>query len=180
LALLLLFFWRDKFWWSVIDVGGHTPERAKWATIVKNGINAMIYFVALDDFATDSGEEIGKNKMDISKLVWEEVVNSELFEGECTVLFLNKCDLFRDQIENEEQYRLFKECFPEYNGQPNADQALEFVKNVFLALSTRKRAEDIYAHYTCAIDSEQMSVIWSALKDNVFKERIKHSFGLQV
>jgi len=165
-------FWREKFWWKIIDVGGHTPERAKWGNIVKEGINAMLYFVSLDDYATISGEENGKTKMDISKLVWEEVVNSEIFKGEATLLFLNKIDLFKEQIENESQFEQFKETFPNYTGDQDYEQAFEFIKNSYLEKSTRLQPKDIYSHATCAIDTEQMSAIWGALKENIFKQRI--------
>jgi len=165
-------FWREKFWWKIIDVGGHTPERAKWGSIVKDGINAMIYFAALDDYATTSGEENGKTKMDISKLVWDEVVNSELFSGEATLLFLNKVDLFKEQIENESQFELFKETFPDYEGPQDVEQATEFIKETYLEKSTRTDPKDIYAHATCAIDTESMSVIWNTLKENIFKQRL--------
>jgi len=165
-------FWRDKFWWKIIDVGGHTPERAKWGGIVKEGINAMIYFVALDDYSTNSGEESGKTKMDISKLVWEEVVNSELFGGEATLLFLNKYDLFKEQIDNDERFSEFKVAFPDYKGEQDCQPAAEYIKSEFLEKSTRVDPKDIFTHFTCAIDSEQMSVVWNALKENIFRLRI--------
>jgi len=129
--------------------------------------------------ATESGEEAGKTKMDISKLVWEEVINSDLFEGECTLLFLNKFDLFKEQIESNSQFEQFKNAFPEYNGDKDPDQAMEYVRNLFLEKSIKKAPKDIYAHYTCAIDREQMAVIWNALKDNIFKQRLAAS-GMQI
>jgi hypothetical protein len=172
-------FWKDKFWWTIIDVGGHQPERSKWGQVVKDGINAMIYFVALDDYSTESGEETGKTKMDISKLVWEEVVNSDVFNRECTLLFLNKVDLFREQITEEKQYSAFKRAFPDYNGEQDAEQALEYVKQQFLELSTKRSPNNIYTHYTCAIDTEQMNVVWDALQENIIRQRLEAS-GLPV
>jgi len=172
-------FWKDKFWWTIIDVGGHQPERSKWGQVVKDGINAMIYFVALDDYSTESGEETGKTKMDISKLVWEEVVNSDVFNRECTLLFLNKVDLFREQITEEKQYTAFKRAFPEYTGDQDAEQALDYVKQQFLELSTKRSSNNIYTHYTCAIDTEQMNVVWDALQENIIRQRLEAS-GLPV
>jgi len=170
-------FWREKFWWTIIDVGGHTPERVKWQNIVKDGINAMVYFVALDDFATDSVEEAGKTKMDITKLVWEEVVNSDSFGKECILLFLNKIDLFNEQIKIQRQYDIFKEKFPDYEGPQDADKAVEFIERQFIELV--KERKEIYTHRTCAIDTTQMAVVWDAIRDNVFRQRIAVS-GMQL
>jgi GTPase SAR1 family protein len=172
-------FRKDKFLWTIIDVGGHQPERSKWGQVVKDGINAMIYFVALDDYATESGEEKGKTKMEISKLVWEEVVNSDIFSGECTLLFLNKVDLFREQMTEAKQYKSFKKAYPDYSGDQDPDQALEYVKQQFLELSTKRPPSSIYTHYTCAIDTEQMNVVWEALQENIIRQRLAAS-GLPV
>jgi len=116
-----------------------------------------------------------RQKMEVTKLVWEEVVNSELFSREATLLFLNKIDLFQQQIENDGQYEQFKEAFPEYEGDQDHEQAAEYVKNTFLDKSSRVDPKTIYTHCTCAIDSEQMSVVWSALKENIFRLRIQAS-----
>jgi len=167
------YFWREKYWWAIIDVGGHMPERAKWMGIVKEGVNAMIYFVALDDFLTDSGEEVGKTKMDVTKLVWEEIINSDIFTNkDCTLLFLNKIDLFKQIIEDGEQFKLFKEK-TEYDGPQTVDDSLEFMKNSFLELSHRRESKDIYVHETCAILVDHIQVVWAFMRESIFKLRMK-------
>jgi len=165
----------DKFWWRFIDVGGQTPERQKWAAIVQDTkINAMIYFVALDDYATESNEQKGKTRMDVSKEVWAEVMNSELFKRDTTILFLNKYDLFEKQIKSKREFKRFKKTFKDFDGENDPEDAAMFIKDQFtdIAISDEDDGQ-VYQHLTCAIDTEQMTIVWNILKENVIKERLK-------
>jgi energy-coupling factor transporter ATP-binding protein EcfA2 len=128
----------EKFWWRFIDVGGQTPERNKWSAIVQDTpINALVYFIALDDYHEESPEQKGKTKMEVSKDVWDEVIHSGLFKRETTILFLNKMDLFSKQIKNKKQFKLFKKQFPEYesNDKNDVDAAAEYIKNQFIEIA---------------------------------------------
>jgi len=165
-------FYHSKYWWQLVDVGGHSPERSKWISIVEQGVQGMIFFVALDDFDSESTEERGKTKFEISQLVWEEVINSTQFAGECTMLFLNKMDIFEKSILQDDLFEKFKQRFPTYEGDQNPETAIEFMRDLLLNVSRSKDPEEIYTYATCAIDSEQMSFIWGALKDHIFRIRM--------
>jgi len=165
-------FWANHHWWSIVDVGGHTPERPKWAPIIKEGINSVIYFVALDDYDTESGEEIGKTKMDVSMLVFEEIINCDLFGDEtCTLIFFNKFDLFQEMLLSEDHFKKFKEKFPEYKGEQKVDECLDYLKQLFLGLSQKRESKDIYCHETTAIDTNQIQKIWGFMRESIFKAR---------
>eukprot|EP01129_Flabellula_baltica_P003910 TRINITY_DN13650_c0_g1_i1.p1 TRINITY_DN13650_c0_g1~~TRINITY_DN13650_c0_g1_i1.p1 ORF type:complete len:345 (+),score=78.74 TRINITY_DN13650_c0_g1_i1:22-1056(+) len=166
-------FWHSKYWWDLVDVGGHSPERSKWVQIVKDGVQAMIFFVALDDYDTESGEEKGKSKFEVAQLVWEEVINSDIFAGECTMLFLNKMDTFENAIMIDEQFERFQQRFPDYDGPQEATPAIEYIRDVLLSVSRTKVPDEIYTYATCAIDKEQMEFIWGALRDNIFRIRME-------
>jgi len=165
-------FFHSKYWWQLVDVGGHSPERSKWISVVEQGVQGMIFFIALDDFDSESTEERGKTKFEISKLVWEEVINSAQFAGECTMLFLNKMDIFEKSILQDDLFEKFKERFPDYEGGQDPETAIEYMRDILLNVSRTKGPEDIYTYATCAIDSEQMAFIWGALKDHIFRLRM--------
>jgi len=52
--------------WRFIDVGGQKPERAKWGEMLREEfrkLHAVIYFVAMDEYNTDSTEVKDKTKV---------------------------------------------------------------------------------------------------------------------
>jgi len=98
-------FYYQKYWWKLIDVGGQTPERAKWTAIVsENNISGLLYFVALDEFDVESPEEKGKTKLELSLKIWGEVCGGGDFgDGQCNLLFFNKIDVFQEAIEDKKK-----------------------------------------------------------------------------
>jgi len=88
-------FITERYQWELIDVGGQKPERQKWLDVIKEHVDCMIYFVALNEFNMEATEEKKKTKMEISLEVFQEVMNAEETQKVCSLLFLNKLDLFK-------------------------------------------------------------------------------------
>jgi len=169
----------DKVGWEMIDVGGQRPERSKWESILmsKESINAIIFFGALDEFNMASSEEADKTKMELSIQVFHEVLDSDVVKGKPSLtllLFLNKTDLLESKLKNEDTRKTFKDLFPNYNG--TDDSAHECIKEKFIS---NYEHNVITTHYTCALDTEAMGTVFTAVRQTIFDNRLSSS-GVRV
>jgi hypothetical protein len=103
-----------KHTWEIIDVGGQTPERKKWISIVQEGFANSIFFASLDEYNMESSEEPGKTKMEVSMRVFEEVINDQENYKSFFILFLTKKDLFREKLLSKKGRAEFDEKFPDF------------------------------------------------------------------
>ena len=82
---------------EVRDVGGRRPERKKWMHAF-DGVSIVMHVAALNEYDEVLYEDNTKNRVEESMDVFEHVANSEYFAQLPTVLFLNKCDLFKQNL----------------------------------------------------------------------------------
>lgn len=68
------------------------------------------------------------------------------------ILFLNKIDLFAEKLPTSP----LGDYFPDYNGGDNYDAACEYLLHRFVSLNQNAATKQIYAHYTCATDTQQI------------------------
>eukprot|EP01130_Rhizamoeba_saxonica_P018954 TRINITY_DN967_c0_g1_i2.p1 TRINITY_DN967_c0_g1~~TRINITY_DN967_c0_g1_i2.p1 ORF type:complete len:209 (-),score=53.50 TRINITY_DN967_c0_g1_i2:42-668(-) len=169
-----------KYEWELIDVGGQGPEREKWSAVLDDQIDAMIYFSALDDYDTYSGEtnDEDKTKMEVSKALLEALLSDGLTNITCHILFFNKNDLFREQLENEEQFNTFSEKLG-YEGDNNYEEAIEYVQNWFIKDIPDELITNLKIHVTCAIDPALMEAIFIDIKHSIFHSRLSRG-GLSI
>jgi len=133
---------------------------------------AVLFFVAADEYCTISSEDPTRTKMVISRKIFAEICNND-FIGEATpvILFLNRKDLFHNRIVNDTHWEIFRKAFPEYNGRRQDDEALEFLGQTFLkVLDSNQKKRIVNIHYTCALDTKAMSVVWSTVREAVLRE----------
>jgi guanine nucleotide-binding protein G(i) subunit alpha len=67
------------------------------------------------------------------------------------ILFLNKIDLFADKLPHSP----LEEYFPDYTGD-TYDAACDYLLHKFVNLNQSAVTKQIYAHYTCATDTQQI------------------------
>ena len=81
------------------------------------------------------------------------------------ILFLNKIDLFAEKLPHSP----LGDYFPDYTGGDNYDAACDYLLHRFVSLNQSAASKQIYAHYTCATDTQQIKctccqpVSWSSL-----------------
>lgn len=68
------------------------------------------------------------------------------------ILFLNKIDLFAEKLPHSP----LGDYFPDYTGGDNYDAACDYLLHRFVALNQNAATKQIYAHYTCATDTQQI------------------------
>jgi len=166
----------DKNYFEFYDVGGQKPERAKWeAVISENKFSAIIYFVATDEFdVKDDEKDFDRSKMEISRFIFKELIQSTIGENLPIILFLNRIDLLERRLLTPQGYTSFKESFPEYMGSNDKNKALEFIKSYYFAvLNEYKPGAPIKCHYTCALDRDGMVVVWKIIRDFLVEQALK-------
>lgn len=68
------------------------------------------------------------------------------------ILFLNKIDLFAEKLPRSP----LGDYFPDYNGGADYNSACEYLLQRFVSLNQSAATKQIYAHYTCATDTNQI------------------------
>lgn len=189
----------DKYNWQFIDVGGQTPERSKWKNIVSDGIKAVIYFTAMNEYNTISTEEEGLTKMQISLRIWRDICNDEEIFGDHMILFLNKQDLFEKKFNSRKGKKEFKNMYPDFldfyeeycsfvgydeafNSLSKKEKELEAATEYLITLfkediiyDENNENNEIPVFITCAIDPSIMKDIFLEVKYRIFTDRISQS-----
>jgi len=103
-------------------------------------------------------------RMDEALYLFEDVTSSPYFANTSIILFLNKVDLFKEKLLRGVDLR---QCFPQYAGGTNFNDACEFVKKRFL--ERVPNGKEIYCHFTCAIDTQQIEYVINDVRATVLQ-----------
>merc|ERR1711991_271164 len=157
----------EKSLFNIIDVGGQRSQRKKWIHCF-SGVTAVIFFAAINEYDQVLFEEKKQNRMCETLNLFEDIVNSSWFEESIILLFLNKKDLFEKKIKKVPITTFFKN----FKGNcHDVDGAIEHIKHTFLKASNR--GDEIYTHVTNATDSNNINVVFNAVKDTILKSNLK-------
>jgi guanine nucleotide-binding protein G(i) subunit alpha len=164
----------DKARFRLVDVGGQRSERKKWMTCFTD-VAAVLFCVALSEYDLKLFEDNQTRRMDESLKLFREIVNSKWFVDTCIILFLNKCDLYKEKIKKVP----ITVQFPEYQGDPHDyNKTIEYIRDKFVALNTNPKKQ-IYYHVTCATDTNNVRIVFDAVRDTVLHKALRDS-GLAV
>eukprot|EP01097_Dermamoeba_algensis_P006650 TRINITY_DN4149_c0_g1_i1.p1 TRINITY_DN4149_c0_g1~~TRINITY_DN4149_c0_g1_i1.p1 ORF type:complete len:302 (-),score=38.14 TRINITY_DN4149_c0_g1_i1:423-1328(-) len=159
----------DSMKFKLIDVGGQRSERKKWIHCFEQ-VSAVIYCVALSEYDQVLREDESQNRMKESLRLFETITNSPWFRNTLFILFLNKTDLFREKI----QYSDLKKCFPKYNGGADFEAGARYIQEQFQ--SRNDAPHPIYAHQTCAVNTENIKFVFGCVKETLIKRIVKEFF----
>jgi len=159
----------EKTKFRMVDVGGQRSERKKWMHCFQD-VTSVIFCVALSEYDLKLYEDDQTNRMHESLKLFKEICNSKWFSETAVILFLNKKDLFAEKIKKT----TLTAAFPEYGGGLNYDNALNFIKDKFLAQNENPK-KHIYTHATCATDTDNVQVVFNAVKDIVLQKILDES-----
>jgi len=163
----------ENYRWHVIDVGGQVPERKKWEQIMEEGVQSMLFFSPLDDYNVMSSEETDQTKMQISFSVFQKVVKSAQTHKTAVTVFFNKVDLMEKKLKDKEQWKAFKNTFPDFKGKKqDLDSASNHIKDYFLDSVKQFNDVSIFPHFTCAIDTDKISKVFDNVREHVVMTKI--------
>lgn len=146
--------------YRLFDVGGQRSERKKWIHCFEN-VTALVFLVSLSEYDQMLYEDESVNRMQEALTLFDSICNSRWFVKTSIILFLNKIDLFAEKL----PYSPLGDYFPDYTGGDNYDVACEYLLHRFVALNQNAATKQIYAHYTCATDTQQIKFVLSAIQD---------------
>jgi len=162
-------FTLEKTKFRMVDVGGQRSERKKWMHCFQD-VTAVIFCVALSEYDLKLYEDDQTNRMHESLKLFKEICNSKWFTETSVILFLNKKDLFAEKIRRVD----LRITFPEYNGGLHYENAVTFIKDKFLAQNENPK-KHCYVHTTCATDTDNVQVVFNAVKDIVLQKILDES-----
>ncbi|XP_025073483.1 guanine nucleotide-binding protein G(q) subunit alpha [Pogonomyrmex barbatus] len=158
----------DSIIFRMVDVGGQRSERRKWIHCFEN-VTSIIFLVALSEYDQILFESENENRMEESKALFKTIITYPWFQHSSVILFLNKKDLLEEKI----MYSHLVDYFPEYDGrQRDAIQAREFILRMFVELNPDSE-KIIYSHFTCATDTENIKLVFCAVKDTIMQTALK-------
>jgi len=130
-----------KLNFKMIDVGGQRNERKKWIHCFEN-VTAVIFCVSLAEYDLKLFEDENKNRMHESLGLFDQIINCRWFQDTPIILFLNKLDLFEEKVVRVD----LKQFFSEYNGGPNKDAAIQFIKKLFESKNSQSTNRKKFIH----------------------------------
>ncbi|XP_076064345.1 G protein alpha q subunit isoform X5 [Oratosquilla oratoria] len=158
----------DSIIFRMVDVGGQRSERRKWIHCFEN-VTSIIFLVALSEYDQILFESENENRMEESKALFRTIITYPWFQHSSVILFLNKKDLLEEKI----MYSHLVDYFPEYDGpQKDAISAREFILRMFVELNPDPE-KIIYSHFTCATDTENIKLVFCAVKDTIMQNALK-------
>jgi guanine nucleotide-binding protein G(i) subunit alpha len=151
---------------KLIDVGGQRSERRKWLHCF-DGVTAIIYIAALNEYDMKLAEDAQTNRMQESLHVFQQLSQSQWLREIPFLLFLNKCDLLKEKL----QFSSIKKSFPEYTGgDTDYNAVISFVEEKYRSMFEGKILYKPYV--TCALDTENVKRVFNAVHDIVFKSNL--------
>ncbi|KAH9382165.1 hypothetical protein HPB48_013178 [Haemaphysalis longicornis] len=140
----------------MFDVGGQRSERKKWIHCFE-GVTAIIFCVALSGYDLVLAEDEEMNRM---------IESMKLFRLD---LQQQVKDLFEEKIARSP----LTICFPEYTGSNTYEEAAAYIQMKFESLNKRRDTKEIYTHFTCATDTNNIQFVFDAVTDVIIKNNLK-------
>ena len=158
-------FETDGVIFNVIDVGGQRSERRKWLHCFTQ-VTALVFFVALSEYDMGLREDPNVKRMHESLCLFRDLINGPWFTNTSVILFLNKKDLFKEKIEEID----LNVCFPEYKGGMKYTLAVKYIEKQFLGVAPPNKP--IFIHRTCATDKENITFVFTAVKEIITRQNL--------
>uniref|UniRef100_A0A8C4SW68 Guanine nucleotide binding protein (G protein), alpha 15 (Gq class), tandem duplicate 4 n=1 Tax=Erpetoichthys calabaricus TaxID=27687 RepID=A0A8C4SW68_ERPCA len=133
----------------IVDVGGQKSERKKWIHCFEN-VTSLIFLASLSEYDQVLEENNRENRMKESLALFYSVIHSTWFIRASIILFLNKEDILQEKIHTSH----LCSYFPNFKG--------NYVYK-----------KDIYSHFTCATDTENITHVFNSIKDDLLKQSLK-------
>jgi len=162
----------EDFQFRMLDVGGQRSERRKWIHCF-DCVTAVIFCSSLSEYDQTLREDDSQNRMKESLLLFDEIRNSPWFRTIPFILFLNKIDIFREKIKEVS----LSVCFDDYKGKQTEKDGCEFIKSKFMEMDQDGQSK-IHTHYTCAISTENVKVVFGVVKNSLLDDTLGETFQM--
>ncbi|XP_015378974.1 PREDICTED: G protein alpha q subunit isoform X4 [Diuraphis noxia] len=158
----------DGIVFRMVDVGGQRSERRKWIHCFEN-VTSIIFLVALSEYDQILFESENENRMEESKALFKTIITYPWFQHSSVILFLNKKDLLEEKI----MYSHLVDYFPDFEGSKQDNEAAQqYILKMYL--KTNPDPDRMcYSHFTVATDTENIKLVFCAVKDTIMQSALK-------
>ncbi|KAG0167630.1 guanine nucleotide-binding protein subunit alpha [Apophysomyces sp. BC1034] len=155
--------------YRMFDVGGQRSERKKWIHCFEN-VTTLVFLVAISEYDQVLFEDESVNRLQEALTLFDSICNSRWFIKTSIILFLNKIDLFAEKLPKS-PLRIY---FDDYTGGDSYEAACQYLLQRFVSLNTRADSKQVYTHFTCATDTQQIRFVMAAVNDIIVHENLRH------
>ncbi|KAI9305370.1 putative guanine nucleotide-binding protein alpha-1 subunit [Cunninghamella echinulata] len=152
----------------LVDVGGQRSERKKWIHCFEN-VTAVIFMVAISEYNQVLFEDASINRLKESIDLFASICNTPWFTHTSFILLFNKTDLFQKKWSKAD----FQTYFPDYQGSNDYKDGYKYIENKFTKLKPSTNDTQLYSHFTCATDTEQIKFVFRAIMDVILQETMR-------
>ncbi|KAJ3444171.1 guanine nucleotide-binding protein g(o) subunit alpha [Anaeramoeba flamelloides] len=161
-----------KYILNMIDVGGQRSERRKWIHCFEE-VTSIIFCVSLTGYHQTLIEDNSVNRIEEALNLFSDICKSPWFLNSSIILFLNKKDLFQEDIKKTD----LSVCFSEYKGGKDYENAIAYIQEQFMTASgfkTNQSKREVYPFVTCALNTENIEFVIKAALDTIMRNNLKY------
>lgn len=109
--------------------------------------------------------------MEESRNIFDTIVNNRIFCGVSIILFLNKTDLLDKKVKSQDTNVCL--YFPQFTGDPHSIKDVQnFILDMFVSVKRDPR-KPLFHHFTTAVDTENIKVVFNAVKDTILHRNLE-------
>ncbi|XP_020309354.1 guanine nucleotide-binding protein subunit alpha-13 [Oncorhynchus mykiss] len=154
---------------KMVDVGGQRSERRRWFECF-DSVTSILFLVSSSEYDQVLMEDRQTNRLRESLNIFETIVNNRVFLAVSIILFLNKTDLLEEKVSNIS----LKKYFPEYTGPDHSlPDVQKFLVDCFRGKRRDATQKPLYHHFTTAINTENIRLVFRDVKDTILHENLK-------
>uniref|UniRef100_A0A8C5DDS6 Guanine nucleotide-binding protein subunit alpha-13-like n=1 Tax=Gouania willdenowi TaxID=441366 RepID=A0A8C5DDS6_GOUWI len=154
---------------KMVDVGGQRSERRRWFECF-DSVTSILFLVSSSEYDQVLMEDRHTNRLCESLNIFETIVNNRVFHNVSIILFLNKTDLLEEKVKRVP----LKDYFPDYSGPEHSLPDVQaFMVECFRAKRRDATQKPLYHHFTTAINTENIRLVFRDVKDTILHDNLK-------
>ncbi len=91
----------------------------------------------------------------------------------CSYSIFSKTSIEKDIFQEKIKTSPLTICFPEYKGANTYEETAQYIENKFEQLNRAPKLKQIYYHFTCATDTENIQFVFNSVTDVIIKNNLK-------
>lgn len=142
----------------VVDLGGQRSERRDWKEALSSAYH-VLFVSSLCEWDQKLREDFSQSRMVETQNLFTVLMRDPDTAGKGTTVLLNKLDLLRDKLRDEEKQAAFVRHFRDFRGTPTPQTAVAHITDMFLA-TARAAKRDVKVHAITAVETDSIKVAW--------------------
>lgn len=111
------------------------------------------------------------NRLVESRNIFDTIINNIIFQKVSFILFLNKTDLLEEKLKNRETNISW--YFSDFKGDSSKLVDVQVFLLEYFKSAKRDRNKRLFHHFTTAVDTENIKVVFNAVKDTILQRNLQ-------